>query len=677
MGEDPIPAPDGGGKSAPLDRRRAARIRFALKGEMRNMQMPSTINAVLVLAEGDAIPVKSLTDLCKTTTREQLQITVLALPGLRHAPALKELHRAGIIRNLWFLSRPVTKVSAYNIGWSHVPSEICMHMEHGVSVKNSRWLRILSEKWSRGLPLSVLCGTAAQDGEHGAAQAARDGHEPWPLLRAGAALRPPLLLPRGVLDIVGGWTEDYADMATARKDLLFRLSLVDLPVYCHGAGLLAPEDAQGQPGSETLVHGFSAEELFGINCMLHEIFVKPWKSVRRYVLDGVDRDHVAHIRERSAYVRYTEVFASCLKAIVDRVRNSASALPGRKGPLLDDVFVKDFKEKFERLDSGDGACSGGNPAVARVEAAGGEERNAPLYRPDAPPATEVVEQALLMPFLGSMDSFLSGVFVNGACLPAALMDRGRERSPTPPQERIRGTCFFGGYLFPHYGHFLLESLSRLHGLPRNADCPILFMSPRDQVSSWQKQVFSLLGIANEIVLIKKPTLADRLIVSSPASDPHQPMLDVQWRRLGQFPAQRVIPGKKVWISRSARNTGKVREEAALEKVLASDGWEIVHPERLDIADQLRLLCASRHVAGFDGSAFYSVLLCQKLTNHFTLFSRRNLFIPVMLDYIRKRGATLATHMFAATSLGGAGGGENFSLDVEQVIAALRQDTGHA
>ena len=96
--------------------------------------------------------------------------------------------------------------------------------------------------------------------------------------------------------------------------------------------------------------------------------------------------------------------------------------------------------------------------------------------------------------------------------------------------------------------------------------------------------------------------------------------------------------------------------------------------KLPLLRQAQAMMEAQHVAGFDGSAFYTPLLCRSLSNHFILFSRRNYFVSFMLDYIRKRGARLDSHIFPVKATTGHGAAQNHSMDVKRVLTVLREAT---
>ncbi|MCR4667126.1 MAG: hypothetical protein K5657_07515, partial [Desulfovibrio sp.] len=51
----------------------------------------------------------------------------------------------------------------------------------------------------------------------------------------------------------------------------------------------------------------------------------------------------------------------------------------------------------------------------------------------------------------------------------------RPREFTTPKIRLTEDCIFGGFLFKHYGHFLLESLSRLWFAKEHPNLLVVFV----------------------------------------------------------------------------------------------------------------------------------------------------------------------------------------------------------
>ncbi|MCP9488907.1 MAG: glycosyltransferase family 61 protein [Solirubrobacteraceae bacterium MAG38_C4-C5] len=176
-----------------------------------------------------------------------------------------------------------------------------------------------------------------------------------------------------------------------------------------------------------------------------------------------------------------------------------------------------------------------------------------------------------------------------------------------PVER-EGLYYLIGAVYGHFGHFLLEGLSRLWLLSRLARTDPWFVVYEPELQPWQRSFLEAAGVPLERVLhVRTPTRFERLIVPARAYELHKastPQQDLVWQRIGDFfdGGQR---GRRVYLSRSrfasTRTTG---ESLSLDEVFASRGFEIVHPQELDVATQVATARGSAILAGAAGSAMY-------------------------------------------------------------------------
>lgn len=181
---------------------------------------------------------------------------------------------------------------------------------------------------------------------------------------------------------------------------------------------------------------------------------------------------------------------------------------------------------------------------------------------------------------------------------------------------------FGGYISHHYGHFLLESLARLWGY-RDSLLPVIWAAGR-QFTDWELDLLDLLGIArNRLIVLRQPTRFSRVHVATPGFVIRRNFHHRQRDALAVVSAR---PGKeKVYLS---RNSFKSRlftaaGESAVQDILARNGWRIVHPETLSIRDQVDILANAGTVAGVEGSAFHTVMLCANPQARLIVLRREN------------------------------------------------------
>jgi len=311
-------------------------------------------------------------------------------------------------------------------------------------------------------------------------------------------------------------------------------------------------------------------------------------------------------------------------------------------------------------------------------------------QPVPPGPMTVLRQALIMPLQGTLDRFSGGVFQGEECVPASLLWRDRkprmDGQPAPPEavrqalgegegraDRLEGDCLFGGYLFRHYGHFLIETLSRLYAIRQCADVPIVFSSTHRDIMPWQRDVFKLLGLRNPILKLTRPAIADRLMLAAPGFALPDNVTPEQIEALGTLPAP-PLTDKKIWLSRSSYVGGGLLNERELEAHARALGWEIVHPQFLPIREQAALIASASRVAGLDGSAFHTALLAQEIRGRFTIFFLRNTGDHAYTRVARMKGFAQDEISLAekACFLAGQGAERFYRLeDMDFVLRALR------
>lgn len=199
----------------------------------------------------------------------------------------------------------------------------------------------------------------------------------------------------------------------------------------------------------------------------------------------------------------------------------------------------------------------------------------------------------------------------------------RPEKPTPAIRSLPGTHVFARYLFDHYGHFLLESLSTLWFLKQYPDLPLVWV-PACSLTAlrpWQTRILRLLGLRNPVRIVTEPTRVDRLIVPQPGFVIQTYFSRAQADALAAVAARPVTPGKKIWLSRSRMKTGRVDNEKMLEFLLQRAGWQVVHPEDHPLDEQLDWFVDAERIAGIAGSALHTLLLFREIGARVDIFAR--------------------------------------------------------
>lgn len=253
-------------------------------------------------------------------------------------------------------------------------------------------------------------------------------------------------------------------------------------------------------------------------------------------------------------------------------------------------------------------------------------------------SVERVQHAVVMPAMPQNDIKLrpvnhyAGVFTRtGICVETSLLRRHYGYMVAPaqfaePTRTYSGDYIFGGYNYPHFGHFLLESCTRLWFAEQHPQMPIVWCVDRELEGFREEILHDILGLKNPHIFVSESSCFSALYVPEPGYVIQRYCSDTFGRFMGKFETP-VDPDAKIWISRSklADDLSIVEGERELEERLEESGWDIFHPQEHTVRDQLKVIAGSAEIAGFSGSGFHSLLLLKSYAGSVTVFwrGRRN------------------------------------------------------
>lgn len=209
---------------------------------------------------------------------------------------------------------------------------------------------------------------------------------------------------------------------------------------------------------------------------------------------------------------------------------------------------------------------------------------------------------------------------DGACLYDAMTERTSQSATNLCADDIEhqseGTYIYGGYFNCHFGHFLVDTLPRLWDYDSRGSHKILFHSETDPEDwfnvSVVAEVLRSLNIAkDDVVCFRRPTKIQRLIIPK-TSLSAQNYVHKAFGRLCRDVAAQLVGNEgdpkngSVYLSRSKLSigTGIIVNEQDLESRLSSHGVDIVHPETMPLAEQIKCLQRARSIIGIAGSALH-------------------------------------------------------------------------
>ncbi len=202
----------------------------------------------------------------------------------------------------------------------------------------------------------------------------------------------------------------------------------------------------------------------------------------------------------------------------------------------------------------------------------------------------------------------------------------------------------------HFGHFLMEGMSRLWALPQLGHDIKLIMPCPERLDTYFERSFVRdllhpLGISkSSFIEPLGPTLLRDVIVPLPSVNYSYAMYH-QHRLPHVSIGERTAPGRifrngsPIYISRTALGRGReLSGEELLEEQMRSAGFAIVHPEKLSIADQIHLFASSNLVVGASGSAMHLILFEpeDRIRQRVILASRIGNERFLMIDRIKAR-----------------------------------------
>jgi capsular polysaccharide biosynthesis protein len=175
----------------------------------------------------------------------------------------------------------------------------------------------------------------------------------------------------------------------------------------------------------------------------------------------------------------------------------------------------------------------------------------------------------------------------------------------------------------HFGHALTEVLSKLWGWQEakraHPDLRLLLAQNRDRdsVGAFEWDLFAAAGVAREdVTLVGSPVRVERLVAAAPMfSQPAYIHPDIAgvWdsvgRNLESTAPQRDYPARIFCTRRLEKRW--CHNVDAVEAYFADHGFEVVRTEEWSMAEQATMFRRAEAVAGFAGSAMFSLLFCER------------------------------------------------------------------
>lgn len=264
----------------------------------------------------------------------------------------------------------------------------------------------------------------------------------------------------------------------------------------------------------------------------------------------------------------------------------------------------------------------------------------------------------------------------------------RPEFPDGEMEVVEEPCyFFHSTINGHYGHFLVETVPKLWAAEELEEKVRLWVG-------WSRQARLLpdllaaaipFGFGRADFLTTRETVLFKKMYLASACHAHARFTSERalavFRRIADYyaPSPDSDSPKRIYVSRRGDSNRMLVNEAACEEAFRRHGFTVVHPERLDWREQMRLFSNATHLAGQAGSAMHRRLFAHRLKKTLYLVP---VYSPVFYDYLLNDAAfgkpsytifgEYAPQLGAEELLEAAPYGRKWKIDADELEAGIHQ-----
>lgn len=258
------------------------------------------------------------------------------------------------------------------------------------------------------------------------------------------------------------------------------------------------------------------------------------------------------------------------------------------------------------------------------------------HRLDEPPAVEHYDRGCVLPckrislteyrFAGGVTD-ADGTFAKSSALHEPPCDVGGSYAAT--MQDCNRTAVFIGFLLPEWGNVLFDSLKKLWFLRTDEGRRMLAQDAVVAYVTWgnaapppyQFEIWEMAGYDTSAWLhVTTPTRFHQVILpgnslkaTADETRLFSPLFKMEIERIkaaafaGSHSGKPHDAGGKTYLTRTSLHSNKDYNEKEIEQLFREKGFDIVAPEKLSVAEQIRLMASSRTVAATEGSVSHNAL----------------------------------------------------------------------
>ena len=194
----------------------------------------------------------------------------------------------------------------------------------------------------------------------------------------------------------------------------------------------------------------------------------------------------------------------------------------------------------------------------------------------------------------------------------------REVATTVPKispEKRHKKAIFLGVCHKHWGHFLIEGMSRLWAIletNRYVDYDLCYVLWNESsFPTYMQEIFSLLGIKwKDIKIIDHPVQYDEIIIPQISSK-----LDLFWTEEYKLTIDKIkksivpVHGGKYYLTRTSF-VDNILGEKEIEAIFRKNGYHIISPEKLPISEQISIFAGADELVSVSGTSAHNMLFAK-------------------------------------------------------------------
>lgn len=248
---------------------------------------------------------------------------------------------------------------------------------------------------------------------------------------------------------------------------------------------------------------------------------------------------------------------------------------------------------------------------------------------------------------------------------------------SPKYDVLDGEYMLLGSLQPHFGHSLLEGLSRVWPLHVSQafrdDMKYLVFEPG--LRDYHQVFLQHAGIDLERVVHASATgiRVERLYVPTPSIRSHRwisPLQGKTWATISDSVSSRA-PTRRVYLTRQKIGERPLLNEEKVAACFSEFGYEIIAPETLTVEEQIEMAATSTHLAGPVGSQMYLAAF-QKRGGKKLIIAPANFYAKDDLLISRVTQGSCDVVFGTKTDNFSDRDKRSWYIDIEKVRAALRR-----